>query len=283
MIRRYIIGFITLSLSIHNGYCQDDTDASPAYNPLEYSYPGGIAEIIIEKQSTDIPNIRFGIREPIIIDQGDSWRILIGLDLNTLPGEYLLYIKSADKDSRATHRAFEVRQKAYPVSELDKNNNKRINQTVKSFSEIEFNNTQQPNLPLILPIKAEWEDGFGTLYYKNDNKKPISHNLLTLKTEKNSLVLAPQNAIISKIEFNKQEIATVYLDHGRGLYSIITGIRDLTIEAGNGVVSGAVIGKVAPATLDKRFGQLTWQCIINGVYVNPLILTKLPKTIQTNN
>jgi murein DD-endopeptidase MepM/ murein hydrolase activator NlpD len=99
---------------------------------------------------------------------------------------------------------------------------------------------------------------------------------VSLTTTELSNVIAPQNAIVSRIEFdeNQTELATLFLDHGRGLYSIISGMSDLTVEIGNGVIAGAVLGKMP---LDKTGSPTTliWQCVINGVYINPLILTKI--------
>jgi septal ring factor EnvC (AmiA/AmiB activator) len=72
-----------------------------------------------------------------------------------------------------------------------------------------------------------------------------------------------------------EALATVFLDHGRGVYSILSGVADLSIEVGNGLVAGAIIGKLPSSVNTDQPSTLIWQSVVNGVYVNPLILTEL--------
>ena len=64
----------------------------------------------------------------------------------------------------------------------------------------------------------------------------------------------------------------MFLDHGRGLYSVIRGVTDLSIETGNGVMAGAVLGK--SPVYEGRNSTISWQVIMNGVYVNPVLLVE---------
>ena len=83
---------------------------------------------------------------------------------------------------------------------------------------------------------------------------------------------------------------SVILDHGRGLYSIIHGLEEITVATGNGVVAGAVLGKARFQTdipssggfissetsqINSGVSEIRWQCLLNGAAVDPLILTQL--------
>jgi hypothetical protein len=251
-------------------YCFDTIGQVSRFN-----YPGGVAVLSIEKQSDDLPEIKYGTRDPVVMDLAGQWQVLIGISLQTLPGEYLLYIKPAVKDMPAQHKTFNVKQYSYP---LHSETNRSITNSFREheqLSEIAFENTQQPYLPLLYPADGQWSDSFGHTVYDMDEQKSVAQNLVSLTTTKLLTVVAPQNAIVSKIETDANQASTIFLDHGRGLYSVVGGVTDLSIEVGNGVLAGAVIGKLPPQSSNEEPKKLTWQCILNGVYVNPIILTQL--------
>lgn len=246
------------------------------------SFPGGVSELLIDKQSDQLPTVKFGTKEPIIIEQANSWRILIGLSLKTLPGDYLVYVKRATKNSSGFNLKFSVAQQKYSLSDtaITANNIALFRKVYTSFSSIDFSNSEQPSLPLQLPINGRWQDNFGTIYQSNDGETLIRQNLVRYQAIPFTAVQAPQNAIISHIELHDSGTATVYLDHGRGLYSILSGLSDLTVEIGNGVVAGAVLGKMLPINYDQQAQAnltvtpfLNWQVVMNEIYINPLLLT----------
>ncbi len=246
----------------------------------KHSYPGGIAALSMPKQSAVFPTIKYGLYEPVIIDSGAEWKILIGLDLDTVPGEYLLYVKDNASEAPAYNMVFTVDNNSILfIEELHADYGEF---KLDSLSDVDFQNSEQPKLPFIEPTTGTWSDLFGAVVLnQNPNRKstaPKRQDYVSLAAAEFSPVTAPSNAIVSRITLsdsptNEPQLATVYLDHGRGLFSIISGISDLSVETGNGVVAGAVIGKLPPS--DKQFSELVWRCVLNGVLVNPLILTEL--------
>ena len=251
----------------------------------QFSHPGGVAQLTLYKDSTDFPEVQFGLNQPVIMEYPDHWRILIGLSLETLPGDYVAYVKSGLKGSSGRYEKIVVKQHSYQFREYSslKGNvsAQAVNKTNDIFSDLDFSNTQQPSLPLRWPLDGNWSNNFGDQLY--DTKRGDLHtpNAIAINVNKLSSVIAPQTAIISKIETSEAGVSTVYLDHGRGLYSILSGLSDITIEVGNGVVAGAVIGKL-PATgkgaetnSTPADHTLVWQTVINNAYVDPQVLTLL--------
>lgn len=251
-----------------------------------YNFPGGIAEFKITKQSSNLPEVKFGLREPVIIDVKGYWKVLIGLDLNLLPGEYVSYIKNEISDTEDTigeHKTVLVRQMIYPFVQLERTNTPSNSWPIRleheDFSDIDFANTQQPSLPLKFPFEGDWSNTFGHKMYDTNSDTLHVPNSITVTTTRLGTVVAPQSAIVSKIKQTSDGSYTVFLDHGRGLYSVISGLDDLTIEIGNGIVAGAVIGKLpsnrnnGKQTMSTK--RLVWQTVLNGTYVNPFILTEL--------
>jgi len=249
-----------------------------------FSYPGGIIELYLEKQSDQIPEIKFGLANPVIVEYKDYWRVLIGLGLDVLPGEYVVYYKPNFDGASGEHRRITVGQKHYPFSKYNADDIKELKQAYRlhdSFSELDYENTQQPSLPLRLPVSGTWSDNFGHTLFNEANSRMRVPNALVLEQSEETIVRSPQDAIVSKINTDQAGISEIYLDHGRGLFSILSGVSDITVETGNGIVAGAVLGRLIE--VDKpnirqtpvKSSKLVWQTVVNGAYVDPIILSQL--------
>lgn len=251
----------------------------------KYNYPGGVVELYIPKTSSAVPLARYGTREITLLDQTEQWCLLIGLDLSTLPGEYIASIAEPDVPAYAVK--FDVEQTVY--SELADHGVSSLDIQHSIFSELDYQNTNQPELPLKLPVAGLWISAFGKVAISpndivNDKqrfnsmaKALAAKNFIYLDSTQIETVLSPHNGIVSRIVKTDDDAATatVFIDHGRGLFSIITGLDQLTVEVGSGVVVGAVIGRLPALQAGIQTSKLIWQTVLNGAYVNPLILTKL--------
>jgi len=250
----------------------------------KFNYPGGVIELHLEKQSDQIPDIKFGLADPIIIEYKDYWRVLIGVGLDVLPGEYVMYYKPNYDGASGEYRSLSVEQKVYPFTKYQANQAKelqRAHQTHDSFSDLDYENTQQPTLPLNLPVNGTWSDYFGHVLFDDKTSRMLTPNALVLQSSEETVVRSPQNAIVSKVRTNQAGISELVLDHGRGLFSVLSGVSDLTVETGNGIVAGAVLGRlidvnrptIRQAPVERP--KLVWQTVVNGAYVNPMILSQL--------
>jgi len=259
-----------------------------------FNYPGGIVELNIDKEGPELPDIKYGLKDVTILDRGIKWKALIGIGLETLPGDYLLYIKYANDEMPAFHQKFTVAQKQPLFVDKQIAENDLGSRVYSSLSDIDFSNTVEPELPLNYPTTGEWTDQFGALEIAENGENLISRNYVSLTTTRLSTVLAPQNGIVSRViaddpgRNSSRNISigntdnggltshTIIIDHGRGLHSILSGVMDITIEPGNGVLAGAVLGKIYTAdSSNSQPHTLYWQTILNGAYVNPVILTQL--------
>jgi len=249
----------------------------------ENNVPGGIIDFKLQKLSTDLPEIKYGLHEVTIIDKKSYWQVLIGIGLETIPGEYLLYVKHQLEDSVAFSQKFQVRQQPVEFITPQVANSQVLSIEHDNFSDIKFENTAEPTLPLRYPSQGHWANYFGHIHTKGKNIK--SRNFISMTTTALATVTAPQNAIVSRIietpdatrakRNNHKANYTIFLDHGRGLYSVLTGVSDLTIEVGNGVLAGAVLGKIhSNDTTNSKPRTLIWQTVLNKAYVNPVILTQ---------
>lgn len=219
-----------------------------------YSVPGGVALLKIDKVNNKLPRVRFGTREVALIESDSAWIAVIGLQLSTIPGYYVVYIKHDNSEISASTDSFMVGQKNYLV--IEPNEDVRLADKAphdyELFSELDYENTSPPSLPMLWPVEGRWGHVFGRV---ESSENALSKNFVGLTDTTQGVVIAPQNALISKIEAlsaaegNSEleaPLSRIFLDHGRGIYSIISGLTDLTVQVGNGVVAGAVIGRIPP-------------------------------------
>ena len=242
-------------------------------------HPGGIFLLSLEKQSSIPPIVRFGNKEVAVLEYEKEWIALIGISMQQLPGEYLVYFRQSAIDEVASFMKFTVQaQRTGTLNE----SSKKFPPSLKRMSELDFENSVPPKVPLTTPFESAWTDEYGALSSSPNNQIQAVNFLYTYAKER-SLIRAPQAGFVSNIIDSDDGTQSIVIDHGQGLYSLIHGLTDLTVEIGNGVTNRAVIGKVAtPAqsgsTRDasvESLGQVFWQVQLNGVFINPIYLTQL--------
>ncbi len=261
-----------------------NVDAKDNTDDEKFNFPGGIIELRLEKQSDQIPDIKFGLASPVIIEYKDYWRVLIGVALDVLPGEYVMYYKPNYDGASGEYISLSVEQKVYPFTKHHANQTKELErayQTHDSFTDLDYENTQQPSLPLSLPVEGTWSDYFGHVLFDDKTSIMLTPNALVLQSSEETVIRSPQNAIVSRVRTSQAGVSELILDHGRGLFSILSGVANLTVETGNGIVAGAVLGRlmevdkptIRQASTERT--KLVWQTVVNGAYVNPMILIQL--------
>lgn len=245
----------------------------------DYQHPGGLYLLSLDKRSPIPPAVRFGIKEVAVLEYENEWMAIIGIPLKQLPGEYLVYYRQSGTDEVANFIKFDVQaQKTLYLDSLDI----KLPPEVRNISDLDFENSTPPKVPLGLPLESSWKDDFGVSSSDAGDKITVV-NFLYTRAQERSLVRAPQSGFISKIATAQDGTESIVIDHGQGLFSLIHGLTDLTVEVGNGVANRAVIGKVAipvqselaSATDEARLSRISWQVQLNGVFVNPVYLTKL--------
>ena len=156
------------------------TTKAQQIDPTNFNHPGGVVELFVPKTSANLPLVRFGIREPIVIDENDRWRILIGISLATVPGEYLVYVKQLDEPAFDLH--FDVQPNASAVTEntIDAQSNVYMTDHTK-FSELDYSNSVQPLLPLNPPVNGQWSELFGQIIINSGSSLDVP-NYVSLTT-----------------------------------------------------------------------------------------------------
>ena len=258
-----------------------------ANDDQKFNYPGGVVILTVDKRSSEIPYVRYGTQEPVIIDQGVSWKLVIGIGLNQLPGEYLVYFRHADKDQTVNFLRFDVEHKPYlsvePKHDIELNLPK-----AKTLSDLDFKNTAPLVLPLGPPADTAWDTGFGHYFAPEKNEQSVRQRFSYARVEPNSPIKAPQTGIVSKIMTQRRGLSSLVIDHGSGAFSLIHGFGEIIPAIGYGVTQGEVIGfsptndgnTIRSKKDTDNLAEIYWQFQLNGELVDPLVLQQID--LQSN-
>lgn len=243
-------------------------------------YPGEILEIFYPLINNETPKFYFG-REQLtaLIDKGE-WRIFVGIAANMIPGRYIITIIHPDKSNDKIAFVVKPSRKVLSATQLNNSSRSILNrlQSRKSNSQLEFTIPKlpwanlNPKLPIHYPAKGQWSQNFGELQITNGhNLKQIDH--IQLVTTEPQAILAPSDAICLEIT-KKNGVYSLWLDHGMGLFSHISGLQNISVEEQDKIVSGSMISKIIDSPVVKPH-SIQWRLLINGVLINPHSATKL--------
>lgn len=248
----------------------------------EFNHPGGLATLNIEKVSNQIPQIRYGTREPAIVDLGSQWLVLIGIGLNHLPGEYLVYHRNQGVDTEATFHRFMIKHTPFATKRIEEAAAKAP-RLPNSLSDLDFDNTTPLSLPLDLPANGEWDQGFGSYLLDSSSEEATQQNFTYVTLPSNTPIKAPSNGIVSNINESKgTDKHSLTIDHGSGLYSVFNGLGVISVKLGHGLTAGEVFGYTpsmdkSDVTDSQDFSDkshtIFWRTLLNNQLINPLILT----------
>ena len=238
-------------------------------------YPGEILSLTYQRIVGQIPEFYFGRKRLVAIAEGEKWRVFVGIATDMIPGRYVIIVNQPDLNNERIN--FTVKPSQDVLSTQTKVNrssysilNRLQSRQKKTASLFKLPDLPWANLTPILPIsypaKGQWSQNFGELQITNDNSLERL-NYIQLSTNKPQPILSPTDAISLKITEQKG-IYSVWLDHGMGLFSHISGLKNITIEEQDKIVAGSMISNITSSKTTTPH-TIQWRILFNGVLVNP--------------
>tara|TARA_Y100000748_G_scaffold292762_1_gene281615 strand:+ start:480 stop:1337 length:858 start_codon:yes stop_codon:yes gene_type:complete len=127
-----------------------------------------------------------------------------------------------------------------------------------------------PDLDFVLPVKGITTGVFGTKRFYNGIEGNY-HNGHDIAADIGTPILAPSSGKIILTGDFFYNGKTIYLDHGRGLKSIMIHLDEILVQDNDFVKKGEIIGKVG--TTGKSTGpHLHWSVLLNNTYIDPDLL-----------
>jgi murein DD-endopeptidase MepM/ murein hydrolase activator NlpD len=208
-----------------------------------------------------------------------AWRALLGVDLETEPGEYELVIRRNGDAMPATHalrivpRTFGVRRLRVsrrfvepPPETLE-----RIARESRMLADTYARaSARQWTGPFRLPLSGKPSSNFGTRsYYNGEPRSP--HAGVDFRGATGTPIRAVNRGTIALAEPLYFTGNTVVIDHGARLFSIFAHLSEFRVAAGEVVEPDAIVGLVG-ATGRVTGPHLHWSVRLNDARVDPLSL-----------
>ncbi|MBT5032328.1 MAG: hypothetical protein HOM55_08545 [Proteobacteria bacterium] len=248
--------------------------------------PGGLALVPIF--SFDKPIVRFGLKRIALLDnqaEHGIWLGLVGIDLLTAPGNYLL-----TRNNSANEKSDDL----ITISVKPKEQKLRLSRTITSRIEEYLRNALAEDddddsalklvgqwqeerffsLPFVAPLMegSMEQDAFGVyVRYPSGQLEPVDA-LIFRSTKVPAQVVAPSAGIIHKAEFiGDSGVAQIVIDHGQGMFSILKGEYDAEVGVGDAVESGEIVALFTAGILrgNDVSREISWQLVLNGDLVDP--------------
>jgi hypothetical protein len=222
----------------------------------------------------------FGHRVATYRVDGATWRILVGIDLDTPAGRHPVTIDStiAGHQVEATS-TLDVRDKAFPTRELSvadafvtppSSETARIAAEAARLAALWTIETPRRlwDGPFVRPVAEPANSAFGSRSVFNGQLR-APHSGADFLSPAGTPVHAPAGGTVVVAAPLYYTGNTVVIDHGLGVYSLFAHFSAIAVHEGDVVTVGDVLGRVG-ATGRVTGPHLHWAMRIGGARVDPL-------------
>lgn len=249
--------------------------------------PGQAIQVIFRDQAgVRSVTATIGERNIPLVKSQDTWKAILGVDLETKPGRYPLKISLTFDDRPAETRdlEIEVRDKKFPTTELkvdpgfvqlSPENQDRADREAREVARIYSAVSSEVfwSDPFRSPIeKAEGRNFGHRRVFNGQSRSPHSGVDLEAKTGTPIHTTNRGRVVLAKQLFFTGY--TVIIDHGLGVYSLYAHLSKLDVRPGGIVERGQRIG-LAGATGRVTGPHLHWGMRVQGSRVDPFSLIAL--------
>lgn len=239
-------------------------DALPEHSPV----PGGIAVVPIPDGAVAAT---YRERPVMIATFGDERFAIVGIPLAAKAGAHSLQVGNSQL-------SFDVEDKAYREQRLTIKNRRQVNPLPEDLERIRRDRAEMDaafrhfaEAPAVtefsLPATGPISSPFGLKRFLNDQPRS-PHSGLDIAAPEGAPITAPaagRVAAVGDYFFNGQ---TVLVDHGQGLITMYCHMSATSVEVGDSVREGDLLGKVGQ-TGRVTGAHLHWAVSLNDVRVDP--------------
>lgn len=245
--------------------------------PRASAVPGGVVTLPLGNADAR-PVATFKGRHVMVVKQPAGWVAVVGLNLDTEPGELAVDVQQPGADPRSI--TFKVVPKAYRTQQLkvapgqvnlspeDEARVAKEQETVRAAI-TGFSPEAPATLRLAPPVPGPRSSSFGLRrVFNGESRKP--HSGMDIAAPTGTPIKTPLAGRVvdtGSYFFNGNN---VIIDHGQGLMTMYCHLSKIRVEVGQDLKRGDVLGDVG-ATGRVTGPHLHWGVILNGTSVDPAL------------
>jgi len=217
---------------------------------------------------------------PVYPTERDSFRTLIGITYDFVPGKYAILILEKEKGKKAKkkYRLISIGRKEFALSYVTFSSEERkligspLNERERDLISIALkaeSENQNWKGKFVLPVEAKIVGEYGVRRMAG-GEFLWNHRGVDLKVPEGTAVRAPNDGevILAEEKFYLHG-KTIIIDHGQGVITIYLHLRSINVRKGDKVTKGQIIGRVGETGLATA-PHLHWGVYVHGVPVNPV-------------
>ncbi len=244
--------------------------------------PGGVAVLSITPSQKPKPLVHYKTKPVALVKGQQNWLAVIGISLNAKPGQHKIHI--TESSGKKSVKYFRVKPHHYKTQYLTIKNKNKVNPNNKSMKRIEreflmkkklkatFSNSP-PKLNFIRPTTGRDSGRYGLRRILNKQKRN-PHSGMDIAAPQGRPVKATESGTVIWVGNLFFSGNTIYIDHGNGVLSLYAHLSKITVNKGQQVKRGDIIGNVGK-TGRVTGAHLHWSVFLNGNAVDPaLFITK---------
>jgi murein DD-endopeptidase MepM/ murein hydrolase activator NlpD len=214
-----------------------------------------------------------------------TWRALVGIDLETMPGVYDVSVRvDGPAGIQRGSKTLTVKPKTFPTRRL-KVDDQFVNPPAAVQSRIEHEAAELARLwaistaapqwsgPFIRPVEEPANSAFGTRSVFNGQPRS-PHGGADFLSPAGTVVKAPAGGRVLLARDLYYTGGTIMIDHGAGLISLFAHLSSIDVKETSEVATGTPIGRVG-ATGRVTGPHLHWTVRASGARVDPLSVLQL--------
>lgn len=239
------------------------------------TWPGGIAFIDLGPSQSTRPSAEFGGKRVLVLNDGERWRAVVGIPLDTAIGPARVTLADG------TLRSFEIHEHAYREQRLkvaksyvslSDENLERVRDERKVIDAALTNWREESigDVSLRAPVAGPKSSSFGLRRFFNDEPRS-PHKGMDIAANAGEPIVAPRRGVITTTGHFYFNGNTIFIDHGQGFVTMFCHLSEISVAEGQVVSEGETIGLVG-ATGRVTGPHLHFGTYLNGTAVDPALL-----------
>jgi len=255
--------------------------SAPAVWPQALQVPGGVARLSLGPAAArPVVHVRQGDADVPVLVVGDAieWTAVVGIPLAAAPGDAFVTVQSQGGATRLVHYA--VAHKQYKEQHL-KVAPRTVDLSPEDQARYErerdhqagvmatFTEPAPPSLRMRVPVPGRRSSSFGLRRVFNGQPRN-PHSGMDIAAPTGTPIVAPLAGRVIDVGDYFFNGGTVWLDHGRGLLTMVCHLSSMDVRVGDVVQAGEAFCKVG-ATGRVTGPHLHWGVMLNRTMVDPAL------------